>query len=392
MNRRHFLFAAAGLALSARAAQPQPRLRVGVIGDSARGLYGHGLDVVWLSMPETQIVAAADPVAAGLAKELKRLKITRGFADYRKMLAEMRPEIVAICPRFIDQHHAMAMAAIEAGARGLYIEKPFCRTPAEADEIIAACTRKKVRLAVAHRNRYHPVLAVVNRLVKEGAIGRLLELRARGKEDERGGALDLWVLGSHALNLAAHLAGKPLACSAMLMQNGRPVTRAEIKEGDEGVGLLGGNEVHARYEMENGLPLYFDSIKGGGKGGANFGLQLIGSEGIIDLRVDREPLAHLIAGSPFQPTDKPRPWVPISSAGPGLPEPIANLGNLVSSHLLAARDLLSAIREGREPLCNAAEGALTVEMIAAVFESHRMGGARVTLPLQTRGNPLALFS
>ena len=37
------------------------------------------------------------------------------------------------------------------------------------------------------------------------------------------------------------------------------------------------------------------------------------------------------------------------------------------------------------------EGREIIEMISAVFESHRMNGQRVTFPLQTRQNPLTLL-
>jgi len=130
------------------------------------------------------------------------MKVEKGFADYRKMLAEMNPDVVAVSPRHVDEHRDMIMAAIDAGARGIYVEKPFCRTPAEADELIAAADRRKVKIAVAHRNRYFPTLPVVAKLIEEDAIGRVLEIRARGKEDQRGGSQDLWVLGSHMLNVA----------------------------------------------------------------------------------------------------------------------------------------------------------------------------------------------
>ena len=80
-------------------------------------------------MPEVEIVGVADADPAGLVKAQKKLKLERGFADYRQMLAELKPEIVAIAPRHVDEHRDMAMAAIEAGAQGIYMEKPFCRTP-----------------------------------------------------------------------------------------------------------------------------------------------------------------------------------------------------------------------------------------------------------------------
>ena len=73
----------------------------------------------------------------------------------------------------------MAVAAIEAGARGVYVEKPFCRTPAEADDLVAACDKHGAKIAVAHRNRWHPALQIIDKLIADGGIGRLLEIRGR---------------------------------------------------------------------------------------------------------------------------------------------------------------------------------------------------------------------
>lgn len=392
MNRRHFLSLsiASGISIAARGADA-PRLRVAVIGHTGRGNYGHGIDAMWNGIPETEIVAVADADPSGLAAAQKKLKVEKGFADFRKMLAEVKPDIVAVGPRFVDEHRDMILAAIASGARGIYIEKPFCRTPAEADEIIAAAEKANAKIAIAHRNRYHPAIPVVAGLIQDGTIGRLLELRARGKEDDRGGALDLWVLGAHLTNLIHFFGGKPLACSATVLQEGRPITRADVKDGAEGVGPLAGNEVHARFEMERGIPAFFDSVQKAGNAAAGFGLQIVGTNGIIDLRIDKEPVAHILSGSPFQPAAEPRAWTPITSAGIGQPEPIADLGKLASGHILGGRDLIAAIRENRAPLCDAEQGRVIVEMIAAVFESHRLGGQRVTFPLKTRENPLTLL-
>ncbi len=393
MNRRQFIVSAAAstLAVAARAADQEAKLRIAVIGHTGRGDFGHSLDIMWLNMPETTVVAVADANPAGLAKARERLRGVPGFEDYRKMLAETKPDIVSIALRHIDQHRDMALAAVESGARGIYMEKPFCRTPAEAGEIIATCEKRGTKLALAHRNRYHPALPTVEKLVRDGGIGQLLEVRGRGKEDARGGALDLWVLGSHVLNLAHYFVGKPLACTASMLQDGRPVTRADVRDGAEGVGPIAGNELHSRFETERGVPLFFDSIAKAGNTEAGFGLQLIGTKGIIDLRCDKHPIAHIAAGSPFAPDEKARAWVPISSAGAGKPEPIADAAAQVSSHKLVARDLFAAIRDNRAPLCDAHAGAATVEMICAVFESHRLGGQRVAIPLKTRQNPLTML-
>lgn len=390
--RRDFLrlgVVALGAPKVARAAEVP--LRVAVIGHTGRGNFGHGLDVMWRLIPETEIIAVSDADPKGLAAAKDRLKVPQGFADYREMLASARADIVAVCPRHPDQHRDMVLAAIGAGAKGIYIEKPFCRSPEEADQILAACDRGGIKLAVAHRNRYHPALATVKRLIEGGAIGRMLEFRGRGKEDERGGGEDLWVLGSHVINLAHYLGGEPVGCSAWIEQEGHPVTRTDVKEGNEGLGPLAGDSMHARYDMKCGVPFYFDSIRRAGTKGTNFGLQVIGNAGVIDLRVDLHPVAHLIEGNPFLPHTEPRTWMPISSAGPGQPEPLADMPQAVEKHTLAGRDLVAAIRENRPPLCDAHQGAITVEMICGAFESHRQGGRRVTFPLETRANPLGML-
>lgn len=390
MTRREFTAAtlAAGIALHARADDPK-KLRVGVIGHTGRGDYGHGVHTMWLGVAGTEITAVADPDAAGLAGALKKLNVTAGFADYRKMLSETKPDLVAIGMRHVDQHRDVALAAVESGAKGIYIEKPFCRTPAEADEIVEACDKRKVKLAIAHRNRWHPALPVIGKLVKDGVIGKLLEIRTRGKEDPRGGSLDLWVLGSHVLNLANYFAGDPLACTATVLQEGHLAARGDVKDGAEGVGPLAGNEVHARFEMESGVPVFFDSIAKAGTASANFGVQLIGNKGVIDLRVDTEPLGNLLEGNPFTPAKEPRAWVQISSAGIGKPEPDPEMPKQLAAHITAGLDLVAAIREDRQPLCSAHDGRVIIEMICAVFESHRQNGARVKFPLENRSNPFS---
>lgn len=366
---------------------------VGVIGDTARGGYGHGLDTVWLGLPETKIVGVSDPVEEGRKKAGERLKLATEatYADYREMLAATKPELVAIGPRHIDQHHDMILASIEAGAKGLYVEKPFCRDLAEADAIVAACAQSGTKLALAHRNRYHPVLPVVVKMIEEGAIGRWLEIRARGKEDARGGSLDLWVLGSHLLNLCHYLTGEPRSVSATVLQDGRPVVAADVKDGAEGIGPLAGNEVHARFETEKGIPVFFDSVAGAGVKETGFGIQLIGTEGVIDLRADAEPNAHYFAGSPFRPGGDAKSWVPITSAGAGKPEPITDIRALVGGHQGPVRDLIAAIREDRAPLCSDKDGRVVLEMTMAIFESHRRGGAITSMPLEERASPLTML-
>lgn len=392
MNRRSFLVTATGAlaAASGWAAEP-PRLRVAVIGHTGRGNYGHGVDTMWLQLPETEIVAVADAVSAGLAKAAERLRVKNTYADYRQMLLAEKPDLVAVAPRFVDEHRDMLLACAAAGVRGVYMEKPFCRTPAEADAIMAGCARSGMKVAVAHRNRWHPVLPMLQKLIAAGRIGKVLEVRTRGKEDQRGGAEDLFVLGGHLFNLAVLFTGKPTACAAQVFQDGRPVGAADVKPGAEGIGPLAGNAVHARFETDSGIPIFFDSVAQAGVPAAGFGVQVIGTAGMFDLRIDQEPLAFFCEGSPFASAGAERRWIPVSSAGIGLPEAVPDLGKQLSSHLLQGRELVACLIRGGQPACGLADAALTIEMACAVFESHRQAGARVAFPLEQRENALGLL-
>ena len=394
MHRRQFLTLTLGsTALSRIASARQPlvdqALRVALIGHTGQGDYGHGIDRVWQHVHGARVVAVADADSAGLAAASARTGGVRGFADYRAMLAQIRPDVVAVCPRHAHEHHAMIVATLEAGARGVYVEKPFVRTCAEADEVVALVGRTGARLAVAHRNRYHPALPVLQRLLTDGTMGRIVEIRARGKEDQRGGGQDLWVLGGHLFNIATLFTGAPTACSATIHQEGRPATRRDVREGDEGVGLIVGDQVHARFDTHADIPIYYDSKKGLGSAAAGFGLQIFCERGVVDLRMDIDPLVHVREGHPFRPDATPRAWVPLTSAGLGQPEPVPNLSRRILDHVAAIEDLLTSVRSGREPLCGPAAASETVEMTQAVFASFATGGS-VTLPLATRTWPLEI--
>ena len=173
-------------------------------------------------------------------------------------------------------------------------------------------------------------------------------------------------------------------CSAAVYVSRKPLKRTDLAEGAEGIGLLAGDEVHARYRMENGWTAYFDSIKDAGDGGAGFGLEIIGSKGVVNLRVDREPFAYFKRGNPFDTSSETGDWEPISTGGVGVPEPVKGLGKLVGSHYLAGVDLVESILEDREPIVTGEQGLMVMEMICGAWASHFAGG-RVTLPLEDRG-------
>ena len=362
------------------------KYRIGVIGHTGRGNYGHGVGEGWLHIEGTEIVGVADPDEAGRAAAASKLKAPRAFADYRKMLDELKPDIISICPRWLDQHHEMVLAAAERKIH-VYMEKPMCRTLEEADQMIAACEKSKIKLVMAHPTRYSPKLPVIRDLIEDGVIGRVLELRGRGKEDRRGGGEDLWVLGSHIMNLVHFFGGEANWCFAHLQDKNQPVTSEDVGQGAEGIGLLAGDNIAAMYGMDEGITTYFGSQRD--TAGGRFALQIMGSRGIIEIVTGFLPQVSLLEDPSWSPGRSGTQWVPVSSAGPGKEEPIKDLP-AHAGNIAACLDLLLAIREDRQPECSIYEGRTTVEMIAAVFESHRQG-TPVAMPLENRKNPLSLL-
>lgn len=356
-------------------------LRVAAIGRTGRGDWGHAIDELWQRQPGTEIVAVADESPDGLAKAVARhsLAAKAGFADWRAMLSEVKPDIVAICMRQIDCHAEMAIAAAESGATGIFMEKPFVRTPAEADAVIAACRKSGTKLSVAFVNRHSGAYLATRDLIVGGRIGTVLEIRGRGKEDRRGGGEDLWVLGSHILDMMADLGGEPKWCQATITQGGRLIEKADLTEGPEGIGLIAGDAIAAMYGLADGPIGSFASVREAGLKQPNFGLTVVGTTGAIHIRPDHVPHCYFRA-APLWRVDKDFPWQPIGPGGLDDP-PSADVDRAAERTAWgrrAALDLVDAIAEDREPETGMYAGRTTVQMIAAVYES-ALSGTRVPL-------------
>ena len=123
----------------------------------------------------------ADADEKGRAEAVKRVQAPKAYADYRQMLDEAKPQIVAICPRCLDEHRDMVVAAAERGMH-VYMEKPFARTLAEADEMVAACEKNNVKLAIAHQTRYSPKLQVVREIIDRGSSARCWSCAAAARK------------------------------------------------------------------------------------------------------------------------------------------------------------------------------------------------------------------
>ncbi|NBO93719.1 MAG: gfo/Idh/MocA family oxidoreductase [Planctomycetia bacterium] len=359
------------------------KYRVAVIGRTGKGAYGHGLDVVWKEIDNAEVVAVADPDEKGRALAAKRLGVKNAYADYREMLEKEKPRVVSVADRFLDQHRDMVVACARAGA-SIFLEKPMCRTLAEADEMVKAVQMHHVKLAIAHQTRYSPRIARLRELIAAGMLGEILEIRGRGKEDRRGGGEDLMVLGTHIFDLMRFLVGDASWCFANVMAGGKPATRADVRTGGEGMGAIVGDRLYATYGFEKGMVGSFGSHVAKHGVGSRFALTLYGSKGMAVMNTGSLPPVWICEDPTW--VGRAKPWVEVSSAGLGKPEPLKN-GGLGQGNVWIVKDLLESIEKDREPLGGISDGRAALEMIHAVYASHR-AGVPVKLPLKERGNPL----
>ena len=375
--------------VGARAAQNAKTYRAAVIGHTGRGNYGHGMEKLWQDVSATELVAVADAEPKGLSKTSQRLGV-KGFADYKQMLNEVKPQLVAVGPRWLDQHRDMVFACAEAGVKGIYLEKPMCQDLTQADAMVAACEQHGTKLAMATQNRYSPQVRIIAKMIADGELGDIVEIRARGKDDRRGGGEDLWVLGTHMLDLMSLFGGGAKSCYAQVYKEGRLVTAADVYDGKEGIGPLAGDEIHAMYRLGNGFHGFWDSKRNAQGDPSRFGIRIQGTKGVVELYdTGSLPFACYLPASSWSTGRSEKQWKQINSGGVDVPETIPS-GGLHEGNVLAVKDLIASIEEDRQPIANIYEARKTIEMIAAVFESHRLGKS-VDIPLENRTNPLTML-
>ncbi len=394
MRRRDF-FAGTALSLAtavmsrqAGAAMKSEKYRVAVIGRTGQGNYGHGLDVVWNDVPQTRLVAVADSDPKGLAAAAQRLKAPKTYADYRQMLEKEHPQIVSVAARWLDCHRDMVLACAEHGCH-IFLEKPMCQDLEQADEMIAALEKRNLKLAIAHQTRYSPALAHAKKAMADGLLGDILELRGRGKEDARGGGEALMVLGTHVMDLMRFFAGDPQWCFAQVRANGHPITRSDVREGAEGIGPLAGDEIQAMYRFGGMTMGYFATHRARDGASARFGLEMRGSKGILTTVTGAFPEVWFVADPSWQPGRSKAQWKRITSAGIDQPEPVSDPSHRHGNRLIAL-DLIRAIETNGQPQGSMYDGRAALEMILAIYESHRRN-APVPLPLANRKHPLSLL-
>jgi predicted dehydrogenase len=171
------------------------------------------------------------------------------------------------------------------------------------------------------------------------------------------------------------------------LQAGKLATKDQIVEGNEGLGPLLGDELHAEYTFKDSpVRGYFSSVRNQGGSPSRFGLQIFGSKGIIDFYTNYLTPAFILRDSSWSPGQTGKQWEQISSAGIGVPGTMPDVGP-TGGNKAAVLDLVAAIEEDRPTMSSAEDARASMELILSVYESNRRQQP-VDVPLKNRKHPL----
>jgi predicted dehydrogenase len=127
-----------------------------------------------LRLAGVEIAGMASRTADVGAKIAADLEIPRYSSDWRGLLAELKPEIVAVGTPG-GTHLEMISAALEAGCHVL-ADKPLATTAAESRTLYELAECKGVKTAYAASFWYQPQALYARLLVEEGLLGKVFEI------------------------------------------------------------------------------------------------------------------------------------------------------------------------------------------------------------------------
>jgi predicted dehydrogenase len=352
--------------------------RAAAIGFTDHGNFGHGLDRMFLDLPDVEFVALTDLNPEGLKVAGERNGIKRLYTDYNEMFKREKIDVVSVAMRHSIHHEKIVIDCANAG-KHIFCEKPIAPDLAATDRMLQACEENGVKIAVATQNRMSPAVHLAKKMVDEGRIGKLLSMRGRGKEDRRGGGEDLMVLGFHILDLMNYFARRPGWVFSHVLQDGREMVKSDAFEGREPNGLFAGDWIASMYGFPGGVHGYFETHRDLAEPNNRFNLELFGSEGIIALRSLKDVV--WFKGPVLNPA-LPHEWLPITV---DFWEKIEDEMHWCNQQLVL--DLLRAAEEDRQPAASGEDARWALEMISGVYVSH-FARKRIPLPLAKRGHPL----
>lgn len=199
-------------------------LNVGLIGFGMAGQVFHAPVIV--SVPGLQLAKIRESRPENIALANKRFPQAAVVADAAALIGDPAIDLVVVATSNTS-HFELTKKALEAG-KHVVVEKPFTIESAEADELIALAKKQQRILTVHHNRRFDGDFRTVKKMLKEGWLGRLVEVemhfdRFRNymrpkawREENLPGSGIFYDLGPHLIDQALNLFGWPAELTAFI--------------------------------------------------------------------------------------------------------------------------------------------------------------------------------
>jgi predicted dehydrogenase len=341
----------------------QTPVRVGIVGTGfAAGLHADAL----ARCRDARLTMACG--IEGLDEFCAKWSVERRTGDYRELCADPQIDLVIVCtPTFF--HRPVVEAAADAG-KPVICEKPLATTLEDARAMVRAARQAGVSLMYAEDWCFAPILKRVEEIVAEGALGRILYVKAKethsgshsqyAKKLQYCGGGALFHIGCHPINWVRHLVGAE-------------VTEVVGKTSGGGASNL----IHKDYEGEDwGVALFTfeNGVQGFAEG--NY-ITLGGMDDTVEIYGDKGALkVELSLGSPIHVFSRVGYAYSVEKADSqlGWTRPaVDELWQL--GYPPEVEYFVGCVRDGREPMIGVRgeDGLASMEVAFAAYESARRG-------------------
>jgi scyllo-inositol 2-dehydrogenase (NADP+) len=190
------------------------QIKTAIIGFGLSGKIFHAR--ILRSLPQFHITSVVSSRAAEVQEELPEVSV---FSSVQEVLTDKSIELVIIATP--NQEHArFALEALAAG-KHVVVEKPFAISSSEARQVVESAATMKGVLSVFHNRRWDNGFLTLKRELLAGTLGNIFQYEAhfdrfrphvnhsRWREQAGEGSGILYDLGSHLIDQALHLFGRP---------------------------------------------------------------------------------------------------------------------------------------------------------------------------------------
>src|SRR5665647_3373123 len=220
------------------AEQEVPRLGVGMVGYA---FMGAAHSQAWRVAPRfftlpmrPEMTAVCGRNGPAVEEAAARLGWASWETDWRRLLERDDVDLLDVCTPG-NTHAEIAIAALRAGKHVL-CEKPLANTVAEAESMTAAAEEAATRGVLAmcgYSYRRTPALALAKRMVDEGRLGTVRQVRAQYLQDwlsdasapmtwrldkSKSGSGALGDIGAHIIDAAQWITGDTITGVSSLME------------------------------------------------------------------------------------------------------------------------------------------------------------------------------